>query len=105
MTWPDGGSTPFKGEKATNWEGAFRVPMAIRWPGVIKPHTTYKDVFAHEDLLPTFAAAGGDLDVVERCKRGCQSGIKSAGRLVQQFDCDHFCDQTLREEKGKNGDA
>lgn len=77
MSWPDGGSTPFRGEKATNWEGSFRVPTAIRWPGVIKPATIYNDMFAHEDLIPTFAAAGGDPNVVERCKTGCQSGKKS----------------------------
>jgi arylsulfatase len=77
MSWPDGGSTPFRGEKATNWEGGFRVPTVIRWPGVIKPGTVYNDMFAHEDLIPTFAAAGGDPDVVERCKKTCQSGNKS----------------------------
>ena len=44
MTWPDGGSTPFRGEKATNWEGGFRVPTLIRWPGVIKPGTVYNDI-------------------------------------------------------------
>jgi arylsulfatase len=77
MTWPDGGSTPFKGEKATNWEGGFRVPTMIRWPGVIKPGTVYNDMFAHEDFLPTFAAAGGDTSVVERCMKSCTSGAKS----------------------------
>jgi arylsulfatase len=51
MTWPDGGSTPFRGEKATNWEGGYRVPMAIRWPGLIKPGTVYNDMFAHEELI------------------------------------------------------
>jgi arylsulfatase len=77
MSWPDGGSTPFKGEKATNWEGAFRVPIAIRWPGVVPAGKVYNDVFAHEDLLPTFAAAAGDPDVVARCMKGCQSAGKS----------------------------
>jgi arylsulfatase A-like enzyme len=77
MSWPDGGSTPFKGEKATNWEGGFRVPALIRWPGVIKPGTTYNEMFAHEDFLPTFAAAAGDMDVTDRCKKGCQSGSKT----------------------------
>src|SRR5215475_4995925 len=77
MSWPDGGSTPFRGEKATGWEGGFRVPMMIRWPGVIKPGTVYNDIFAHEDLLPTLAAAGGDPDVVARCMKSCQSGNKS----------------------------
>ena len=77
MSWPDGGSTPFRGEKATNWEGGFRVPTVIRWPGIIKPSTVYNDMFAHEDFIPTFAAAGGDPGVVERCKKGCQSGNKT----------------------------
>jgi arylsulfatase len=77
MSWPDGGSTPFRGEKATNGEGGFRVPTLIRWPGVIKPATTYNDMSAHEDFLPTFAAAGGDAEVVARCMKTCQSGSKS----------------------------
>jgi arylsulfatase A-like enzyme len=53
------------------------VPTVIRWPGVIKPDTIYNEMFAHEDFIPTFAAAGGDPDVVARCKKGCQSGNKS----------------------------
>jgi arylsulfatase len=77
MTWPDGGSTPFRGEKATNWEGGFRVPTLIRWPGVIKPGTVYNEVFSHYDLIPTFCAAGGDPDVVAKCLRGYQLGGKT----------------------------
>jgi arylsulfatase len=70
FTWPDGGSTPFKGEKATNWEGGFRVPCLMRWPGVIQPGTVVNDICAHEDFIPTFAAANGDTDLVERTKDG-----------------------------------
>ena len=70
ITWPDGGTTPFRGEKATNWEGAFRVPTLIRWPGVIKPGTVINDMCAHEDLIPTFAAAAGEPDLVEKVKKG-----------------------------------
>jgi arylsulfatase len=70
FTWPDGGSTPFKGEKATNWEGAFRVPCLIRWPGVIKPGTIVNDMCAHEDFIPTFAAAAGEPDLVEKVRNG-----------------------------------
>ena len=77
MSWPDGGSTPFKGEKATNWEGGFRVPMCIRWPGVIKPGTIVNDICAHEDLIPTFAAAAGEPDLVEKVKKGYQAGGKN----------------------------
>src|SRR5262245_38779592 len=77
MTWPDGGITPFRGEKATNWEGGFRVPAAIRWPGVIKPGTIYNEIFSHEDVIPTLAAAAGDTSVVERCMKSCTLGKKS----------------------------
>ena len=77
FTRPDGGTTPFKGEKATNWEGGFRVPCVIRWPGVIKPGTIVNDICAHEDFLPTLAAAAGDTDVVDRVKKGGKIGDKS----------------------------
>ena len=77
MTWPDGGSTPYRGEKATGFEGGFRVPTLIRWPGVIKPGTVYSDFFAHEDLLPTFAAAAGNPDIVQQCLKSCTSEGKS----------------------------
>jgi arylsulfatase A-like enzyme len=70
FTWPDGGCTPFRGEKDTNWEGGFRVPCLIRWPGVIKPGTIMNDICAHEDFIPTFAAAAGDTTLVERIRKG-----------------------------------
>jgi arylsulfatase len=70
FTWPDGGATPFRGEKDTNWEGAFRVPCVIRWPGVIKPGTIVNDMCAHEDFMPTFAAAAGQTDLVEKLRAG-----------------------------------
>ncbi len=59
LTWPDGGTTPFRGEKDTNWDGGWRVPTAIRWPGVIQPGTVSNDVFSHQDMLPTILAASG----------------------------------------------
>src|SRR5262249_16645992 len=70
FTWPDGGTSPFKGEKATNWEGAFRVPCVIRWPGMIKPGTVINEICAHEDFMPTFAAAAGDTSLVSRILKG-----------------------------------
>jgi arylsulfatase len=70
FTWPDGGTTPFKGEKDTNWEGAFRVPCVIRWPGVIKAGTIVNDICAHEDFIPTFAAAAGETALVEKLRGG-----------------------------------
>ena len=77
MSWPDGGSTPFKGEKATNWEGAFRVPCVMRWPGVIKPGTIVNDICAHEDFIPTFAAAAGETDIVQKVRKGYKMGSRT----------------------------
>ncbi|MBT8183189.1 MAG: arylsulfatase [Eudoraea sp.] len=76
FTWPDGGITPFHGEKGTTFEGGFRVPQVIRWPGVIKPGTVYNDIISHEDWLPTFLAAAGDPDIVEKVKKGHKANGK-----------------------------
>jgi arylsulfatase len=70
FTGPYGGSTPFRGEKATSSEGGFRVPCLIRWPGVIKPGKIINDICAHEDFIPTFAAAADDTDLVEKVRKG-----------------------------------
>jgi arylsulfatase len=77
FTWPDGGQSPFRGEKNTNWEGGYRVPCAIRWPGVIKPGTVLNDIFAHEDMLPTLLAASGDADVKGKLLKGMKVGAKT----------------------------
>lgn len=77
MTWPDGGNTPFHGEKGTTWEGGMRVPCVVRWPGVIKPGTVYNDIMSHEDWLPTFVAAAGDPDVKEKLLAGFKSNGKT----------------------------
>ncbi len=74
FTWPDGGTTPFRGEKNTNWEGGYRVPTAIRWPGLIKPGTILNDPVSHSDMLPTLMAAVGDADVTEKLKKGMKVG-------------------------------
>lgn len=77
FSWPDGGTTPFRGEKATNWEGGYRVPCAIRWPGVINPGTISNEIFAHEDMLPTLMAAVGVPDVKEQLLKGMNVGGKT----------------------------
>jgi arylsulfatase len=77
FSWPDGGTTMFRGEKATQWEGGFRVPCLIRWPGVIKPGTIINDICAHEDMMPTLLAAAGDPTVKEDLLKGKQYGNKS----------------------------
>ncbi len=70
VSWPDGGTTPFHGEKGTTWEGGFRVPLIVRWPGVIKPGTIYNDIISQEDWMPTLAAAAGEPELVEKLKKG-----------------------------------
>jgi len=77
MSWPDGGASPFRNEKGSNWEGAYRVPCAIRWPGVIKPGTVMNDVFAHEDMLPTLLAAAGDPNVKGELLKGLKVGART----------------------------
>ena len=67
MTWPDGGTTLFRGEKNTNWEGGYRVPLVVRWPGVITPGTEINEIVSHEDWLPTLLAAAGQADVKGSC--------------------------------------
>ena len=74
MSWPDGGTTPFRGEKNTNWEGGYRVPLTVRWPGVIKPGTEINDIISHEDWLPTLLAAVGQSDVKESLLKGATVG-------------------------------
>ena len=70
FTWPDGGTTMFRGEKNTQWEGGYRVPCMIRWPGVIKPGTVINEVGAHEDMLTTLLAAAGNPNVKEELLTG-----------------------------------
>jgi len=70
VTWPDGGTTPFRGEKGTTWEGGFRVPLLVKWPGVIKPGSKINGIVSQEDWFPTFAAAVGDDNIVDELKDG-----------------------------------
>jgi arylsulfatase A-like enzyme len=77
FSWPDGGTTPFKGEKNMTWEGGFRVPLLIRWPGVIEPGTELNHIISLEDFLPTLLAAAGESDVKEKLKKGHKAGDKT----------------------------
>ncbi len=87
MTWPDGGCTPFHGEKGTTWEGGMRVPCVVRWPGVIDPGTVVNDVMSHEDWAPTFVAAAGDPDIKEKLLEGHRIGDDS---FKVHLDGDNF---------------
>jgi arylsulfatase A-like enzyme len=75
-TWPDAGTTPFRSEKNTNWEGAFRVPEMIRWPGKIPAGVVSNEIIQHHDWLPTFLAAAGEPDIAEKLKKGHKAGDK-----------------------------
>jgi arylsulfatase len=77
FTWPDGGTTMFRGEKNTQWEGGYRVPTFIRWPGVIQPGTVINDIGSHEDMLPTLVAAAGNPDAKEQLLKGAKLGDRS----------------------------
>ncbi len=76
-TWPDGAMTPFRSEKNTNWEGAFRVPMILRWPGKIAAGTVSNDIVSHHDWLPTLLAAAGEPDIVKKLLAGHQAAGKT----------------------------
>lgn len=76
FTWPDGGNTPFHGEKGTTWEGGFRVPMMVRWPNVVKPGSKSRDIISQEDWLPTLLAAAGEPQIKEKLKRGHKANGK-----------------------------
>src|SRR5580765_8407133 len=76
-TWPDGANTPFRGQKDSNWEGGWRVPSFIRWPGKIKPGSVLNGIVSHIDMLPTFLAAAGDPDVTQKLLKGYKVGDKT----------------------------
>ncbi len=86
FTWPDGGTTVFRGEKNTNWEGGYRVPTVIRWPGVIKPGTVINDIGAHEDMLPTLLDAAGDPGVKDELLKGETVGDRSFKAHLDGYD-------------------
>jgi arylsulfatase A-like enzyme len=72
-SWPDGGMTPFRSEKNTNWEGAFRVPLLVRWPGHVEAGSVANGIVQHHDWLPTFLAMAGAPDVIDKLKKGYEA--------------------------------
>ena len=76
-SWPDAGMTPFRNEKNSNWEGAFRVPCVVRWPGVIEPGSVCNEMMSHLDWMPTLLAAAGEPDIKEKLKKGHKAGDKT----------------------------
>jgi arylsulfatase A-like enzyme len=86
FSWPDGGTTPFKGEKNTNWEGGYRVPCVMRWPGVIKPGSEINAITSHEDFVPTLVAAAGNPDVTTQLIAGYEAAGKNFKVHLDGYD-------------------
>jgi arylsulfatase A-like enzyme len=85
-TWPDGANTPYRGQKDSNWEGGWRVPSFIRWPGVIKPGSVYNGIVSHIDMFPTFVAAAGNPDVKQQLLDGTTVGDKKFNVHLDGFN-------------------
>jgi arylsulfatase len=84
--WPDGAMTPFHGEKGTTWEGGMRIPMMVRWPGVVKPGTQINEIVTLMDWMPTFAAAAGIPNLKEAMRTGFASGSKNFKVHLDGYD-------------------
>ncbi len=86
FSWPDGGTTPFRSEKNSNWEGGYRAPAVVRWPGLVKPHTEINGVFASEDWVPTVMAAVGEPDLKTKLLTGYDAGGKTFKVHLDGYD-------------------
>ncbi len=95
-TWPDGAMTHFRSEKNTNWEGAFRVPCLVRWPGEIEGGTVTNELMAHNDWIPTFCSIAGEPNIVEKCRKGYTANGTKYTVHLDGFDQSEF----LRTVKG-----
>jgi arylsulfatase len=101
-TWPDAAMTPFRSEKNTNWEGAFRVPMLIRWPGHIKPGAVSNELMSHNDWIPTLCAIAGEPDIINKCLKGyTASNGKTYKVHLDGYDQSKFL-TTVEGTAGKN---
>lgn len=98
-SWPDAGTTPFRSEKNTNWEGAYRVPAMVRWPGKIEPGVVSNEIMHHMDWLPTFAAAAGDDKIKDELKKGTKLGNKSFKNHLDGYNFLPYL--TGKEDKGR----
>jgi arylsulfatase len=98
-SWPDGAMTPFRSEKNTNWEGAFRVPCLVRWPGVIKPGTVTNEMMSHNDWVPTLMAFAGEPNITNKLLKGYQTNGKTYKVHLDGYDQSAF----LRSVSGTAG--
>ena len=100
-TWPDGAMTPFRNEKNSNWEGAYRVPCMVRWPGKIKPGTVSNEIVAHHDWLPTLLAMAGDTEVTDKLLKGYKVGDMTYKVHLDGYNLVPVPDRASREEPAR----
>jgi arylsulfatase len=102
-TWPDGAMTHFRSEKNTNWEGAFRVPCLVRWPGVIKPGTVTNELMSHNDWIPTLMAVAGEPDIVNKLLTGYEADGKTYKVHLDGYDQSAFLRSVSGTAASNNG--
>ena len=100
-TWPDAGTTPFRSEKNSNWEGAYRVPAFVRWPGRFPAGTTLNGIVAHEDWLSTFAAAAGAPDVKQKLLEGTEINGRRYRNHLDGYDLSDYLAGRVAESPRK----
>jgi arylsulfatase len=100
-TWPDAGTTPFRGEKNSNWEGAYRVPCFIKWPGHFPAGKTLNGIVSHEDWFPTFAAAAGDTTVKERLLKGTEINGRKYRNYIDGYNMLDYLSGKVKESPRK----
>ena len=94
FSWPDGGTSPFRDEKATTWEGGLRVPFTIRWPEKIKPGQVSNEIMSLEDCLPTLLAAAGDSDIKQKLLKGHAVGDQTYQVHIDGYNCLPYLSRT-----------
>lgn len=102
FTWPDGGSTQYAGEKNTTWEGGFRVPAMIRWPGKVKPGTQLNEIVSHSDWMPTLLAAAGEKNIKSKLQKGYKAGGRTYKVLLDGHDMTDYWSGKTEESPRKN---
>ncbi|WP_028113398.1 arylsulfatase [Ferrimonas kyonanensis] len=102
-SWPDAGTTPFRGEKNTNWEGAYRVPAMVRWPGKIKAGEVSNEIMHHMDWFPTLLAAAGDDEIKQKLLKGHRAGDKTFKSHLDGYNFLPYL--TGKEDKGRRAEV
>ena len=99
-TWPDAATTPFRSEKNSNWEGAYRVPAFVRWPKQFPAGTTLNGIVAHEDWLPTFAAAAGAPDIKQKLLKGTKINGRKYKNYIDGYNMlDYFSGKSAQSPR------